>query len=358
MKKFNFLSVFMSALMILAFVMMSCTKEGQPGAEGPAGSQGPKGEDGINGTDGTAGCVQCHNTNQTMVAVELQWEHSIHATGGNFERNDVGCAVCHTSQGFLERMANGTQTTAAPIANPNPPNCYTCHSIHKTYTPDDWSLTYADPVALWFPAGETVDYGEGNLCANCHQARIVSPVPVPGSSDTYQMKSSRYGTHHSPVANMLAGVGGYEVSNYENSMHGTLVEDGCVNCHMASAYGWQAGGHTTKIEYEFHGATEVNLAGCTSCHSDTDELATLLEETQTEISGMIDNLRTILKDKGWLGDDDLFKASSSAPLSLTADELGACLNFQMTLEDKSNGVHNYKYTKALLENSIAALGGE
>jgi hypothetical protein len=124
---------------------------------------------------------------------------------------------------------------------------------------------------------------------------------------------------------------------------------------MSAAYGWQAGGHTTKIEYDYHGETEVNFAGCISCHSDEEELAEELEETQTEINGLIDNLRTILKDRGYLGDDDLFLASSSSPLNLTADELGACLNFQMVLEDKSGGVHNHKYAKALLENSIDAL---
>ncbi len=350
MKRKGFMTFLMSAFVVAVFVMSGCTKEGPPG---PAG---PKGEDGINGNDGTAGCIQCHNSDQTLAAVTMQWEHSVHATGGNFERNTTSCAPCHTSQGFLERMAAGTQVTAEDIANPNPPNCYTCHNIHKTYTVDDWALTYADPITLWYPTGaEAVDYGKGNICGNCHQARIVNPVPVPGSGVTYKLTNSRYGTHHSPVANMLAGLGGYEKEDYDNSPHGSLVEDGCVTCHMADAYGWQAGGHTTKIEYDYHGSIEVNFAGCTTCHSDEDKLATELEETQTEIAGMIDNLRTILKDRGYLGDDDLFLASSGSPLNLTADELGACLNFQMVLEDKSNGVHNYQYSKKLLEESISDL---
>lgn len=350
MSKSGFVTIFMSALLISLFMMSGCTKQGPPGPEGP------KGEDGISGTDGTAGCIQCHNTDQTIAAVTLQWEHSVHATGGNFERNTTSCAPCHTSQGFLERMATGAKATAEDIANPNPPNCYTCHNIHKTYTVDDWALTYADPVTLWYPAdAEVVDYGKGNQCANCHQARVVSPVPVPGSGDIYKLTNSRYGTHHSPVANMLAGVGGYEDGDYENSPHGSLVEDGCVTCHMSTAYGWQAGGHTTKIEYDYHGTMELNLAGCTSCHSDEEELVSEIEEVQTEVIGLLDNLRTILKDKGYLGDDDLFLASSGSPLNLTADELGACLNFQMVLEDKSNGVHNQEYAKELLEKSIDAL---
>jgi hypothetical protein len=42
-------------------------------------------------------------------------------------------------------------------------------------------------------------------------------------------------------------------------------------------------------------------------------------------------------------------------LSLTNAQYGACLNFQLCLRDYSLGIHNYKYTRALLKNTIAKL---
>jgi hypothetical protein len=161
---------------------------------------------------------------------------------------------------------------------------------------------------------------------------------------------------------MIAGAGGYEVgSGYENSMHSTLIDDACITCHMADAYGIQAGGHQMGAAYEYHGHTEPLVAGCTNCHEDEDALITKLENTQTEINGLLAELKTILMDKSLLSEDDYVTgpdgeyASSGNPAETTADELGAILNYQLVREDRSAGVHNYAYAKALLENSIASL---
>ncbi len=348
MKNLTFLTGFGAALVFGAVIISGCTKEGPAGPQGP---QGPKGEDGINGTDGTAGCIQCHDNSQVFEAKVIQWEHSKHATGGDFDRNSTSCAPCHTSQGFLERMAAGTMTTSAAIENPNPQNCYTCHKIHSTFTSDDYNFTYTDPVALWF-GDATVDFGEGNLCANCHQARIPSPAPVVGSSDTYHISNSHWGPHHSPVANILSGHGGYEVgTGYENSPHSSIVENACVTCHMGEAVGDLAGGHTMNITYEAEGSENFNTAGCAQCHSDNDDLLAKITETQSTIQGLLDQLKTILVNAAILTAD----GHLNAPLDLTADQLGALLNYNLIMEDKSLGVHNFKYEKTLLTNSIASL---
>jgi hypothetical protein len=41
--------------------------------------------------------------------------------------------------------------------------------------------------------------------------------------------------------------------------------------------------------------------------------------------------------------------------ALTNAQFGAILNFQLLVRDASGGVHNYAYTKKLLENTIAAI---
>lgn len=349
----------LGTLVVLAMLSISCTKEGPAG---PAGANGTNGEDGIDGQDGTATCIQCHDDSQVMFAKSMQWENSVHAQGGTFARNGTSCAPCHVSQGFLERMASGEQTTSDAILNPNPVNCYTCHNVHATYTPDDWALTYAEPVYFWFLGNNTgpeyYDWNKGNLCANCHQSRIASPFPTVGSSETYTITSYRYGPHHGPQSNLLAGISGYEVAgsmNYTNAMH-TNIENGCVTCHMADAPGIDMGGHAMNVGID----GSINDSGCLECHPDGIDDAT--EALQEEIHMLLEELHNLLiaqsisDSAGYLlGDDGENRASSSNPANLTATEAGTFFNFKFIEEDRSGGVHNWKYAKALLTNSIEAI---
>lgn len=356
MRKQNILNYVFYIMLALMVGLAACTKEGPAGpagADGTNGLPGADGEDGIDGQDGTATCVQCHDDSQIGFGKTLQWEASTHATGGNFERNTESCAPCHTSQGFLERMAADAQVTAAPVNNPNPPNCYTCHQIHSTYEVSDWALTYKDAVTLWHPVETkaSVDLGTGNLCANCHQARIPVPMPVPGGENV-TITSPYWGAHHGPVANIIGQAGGYEVgSGYESSFHATGVSNSCKTCHMATAYGVQAGGHNMGMTYAYHGHDVINTAGCVSCHTDADALDTKIENTKAEIDGLLTQLGDIL-----IAQEVMDETYHSIPKEMSADQAGGILNFNMVREDKSHGIHNFKYAKTLLTNSIASLG--
>ena len=346
MKKFNAFYFFATLFVAFMLIFASCTKEGPAG---PAGKDGTNGIDGTDGVDGTTTCVECHSDNQVLFARENQWAASTHATGGNFERNDAECAACHTSQGFLERMANGTHEADGKVNNPNPPNCYTCHQIHSTYTPEDLAFTYAEPLQLWI-SGTDVDMGAGNLCANCHQPRIPDPLPVPGG-DNVTIGSPYWGAHHGPQAAILVGGGGYEVgSGYSNSAHTVMVSDGCVTCHMAEPYGVQAGGHSMGMTYDYHGHEVINTAGCVECHTDEAALETKIEDTQANIEGLLTDLSSLLIAQGVL--DSSYHA---VPGEMSSDQAGGVMNFNMVREDGSFGVHNHAYAKKLLENSIESL---
>jgi formate-dependent nitrite reductase cytochrome c552 subunit len=329
--------------------------QGPAGVQGPQGPQGPGGANGQNGQNGAESCLECHGNNQLITAKIFQWENSIHALGGHYERNAASCAGCHTSQGFLDRIATGEMNASADVADPLPQNCYTCHNIHQSYTDADWSLTSQDPVTLWV-TGETVDIGKGNQCINCHQARVPSPaIPAPGTAGTFTVTSSRFGPHHGAQGMAFTGKGGFEVgTGYTNSAHTAVITNSCITCHMADvAGGRDAGGHTFRVVSE---DGELNTNGCVTCHSNTDALETLVEDTQAEIAQLLNDLGTKLIEKGFLRDNfESVNASSSAPLELTAEELGALWNYQYVREDQSFGIHNYKYIKTLLENSIAAL---
>jgi hypothetical protein len=58
-------------------------------------------------------------------------------------------------------------------------------------------------------------------------------------------------------------------------------------------------------------------------------------------------------DKGWISEPG--GTWEGTPLTVTADEAGAMLNYQSVLEDKSMGVHNPPYIIALLTNTIESL---
>jgi hypothetical protein len=352
MKKINNF-FFIGGVALMLLVSASCTKEGP---QGIAGKDGTNGIDGTNGTDGTTTCVECHSSNQMLYARENQWAASMHATGAAFERNEGECAVCHTSQGFIGNLDGSYdwQAEGAMIENPNPQNCYACHKIHETYTSADLALTVTGPVELRNTGGATHDFGKGSVCASCHQGRTVDPWPVAGGADI-TVTSSRYGVHHGPQANAIAGVGMglFEVgSGLVNSAHATQVENTCVTCHMAEAYGTQSGGHTMWMGYDYHGSTVLNTAGCeaSGCHAGEDVQA-MTEEFQAEISTLLAELKVKLDAAGITAEGSDNSVNGTYPGVVA----GACLNYKALTEDKSLGVHNPKYIKKLLENSIAAL---
>lgn len=338
----------LSLAMLLPF--MGC--EGDQGPLGPIGPEGPIGPMGENGAQN---CMDCHGNSQLITAKMFQWEHSVHATGGHFDRNATSCAVCHTSQGFLERVNTGATSTAATIEDPLPINCYTCHKIHSTYTQADWEFTRTAPVTLWV-GGQTLDFGDANLCISCHQSRAVSPVlPDPATGGTINITNSRYGPHHGPQGEMLPGINGYEVAGpapYENSAHTLLlannVRNACIACHMGTAQAVNSGGHTFRVISE---DGDLNHAACVECHLVADELDDLVMDRQGQIEARLEELRLLLIDRGLLnGTTDL-----AIPGSFEGHEAGALFNYRFVQEDHSRGVHNFKYANALLVNSIASL---
>ncbi len=343
--------LFVFALMA-AMVMGLSACEGDEGPAGPAGPQGPQGP---MGESGTQNCIQCHGSSQAITVKQYQYEQSTHAIGGHSYQNGTSCAVCHTSQGFLERIASGGATTAAPINDPLPPNCYTCHQIHKTYTTDDWALTQEQPVTTWV-GNHTLNFGKSNLCISCHQSRPASPaLPDPTTGGTVNITSSRYGPHHGPQGLMLPGLTGYEVPGpmpYENSAHTLLLANAganaCVACHMAGNNGTGAGGHTFNVVNE---SGAINFAACSACHTVAADLNALVDDRQAQIEAKMAELRQLLIDRGLLNET----TDLAIPGSFEGHEAGALYNYRFVQEDQSLGVHNFKYAMALLTNAIAAL---
>lgn len=342
MKKLQtILSGLLSSILVIGFFVFT------------VGCEGPEGPEGISGIDGNGTCMECHNVSSDLKARIIQYQNSLHATGDAFARNDVSCAPCHSSEGFRERIMTGAQTTAGIIENPTPPDCRTCHNIHSTYTDKDYNLTTTAPVKLWV-GGATVDVGKGNLCVNCHQPRPTTPLPVPSDvmTDSLTLTNNRWGPHYGTQSVILAGVGGVQFPDpavpYKSSIHKTAVKDGCVGCHMQSPYGNQAGGHTMLMGYGEEGETPLAKV-CAKCHEGATNFN--LAGTQTTIDSLMTVLKDILVEKGIYNTaNDLAKTGKHQ-----ANVACAYYNYKTVVYDRSRGVHNFQYTKALLINSISKL---
>ncbi|MDZ4231016.1 MAG: cytochrome c3 family protein [Dehalococcoidales bacterium] len=269
---------------------------------------------------------------------------STHGTGTAYGRStSAGCAGCHSSEGWVARIAAGISNpdnVQQGVTNPTPPNCRTCHDIHNTYTEADFALRTTEPVTL-YASGATFDMGEGNLCATCHQPRR----EMEAVDGVVKVDSTHWGPHHGPQSTMLLGIGGAGVSGGPSG-HYMAVTEGCPVCHMAND------------RHEMKAA----VSACQSCHSGLTNFD--YNGVQTEVEGLLQELAELLMAKGMLASashepyhagialSDLHPVVGNYPEAQAA----ALWNFiYISVEDSSKGVHNSKYTIDLLESSIAAL---
>lgn len=134
---------------------------------------------------------------------------------------------------------------------------------------------------------------------------------------------------------MLLGVAGAGEVEGSPSAHATMVEDTCVTCHL---------GENADHSYE------PDVAACQSCHSGMESF----DDTglQTEVQEGLDQIEQALLARGWLDEE-----GHPAVTSIPAPEAWALWNWiYIAHEDKSLGVHNPSYTRALIEASLEALG--
>lgn len=281
-------------------------------------------------------CTECHNDTTLITGKETAWSESLHGTGEAYVRaTSAGCAGCHSGGGFSAMVEAGLNPGSVEEGDPDPTrqDCRACHQIHTSYTGEDWALATTDPVELYAIEGVTFDGGEGNLCANCHQPRRDFPAAENGVITGI---TSHWGPHHGPQSAMLLGVAGGGAEGSPSS-HATMVENTCVACHMG-----EGASHTF----------EPSVAACQACHADAENFD--INGTQTEIQEQLDELGNALVALGVLSDItvDGHPTVEEAPENVAL----ALYNWiYIAHEDKSLGVHNPAYTRALLEASFAAL---
>jgi len=281
-------------------------------------------------------CTQCHNAGTELTGREQAWETSLHGSGEIFieDGEEAGCAGCHSGAGFSAMIAAGQTpgTNTAESPNPTRQDCRACHQIHETYTASDWGLETTAPVALYAPAivGSTYNGGEGNLCAVCHQPRRTFPAATDGKVAV----TARFGPHHAPQAAMLLGIAGAGATAGSPFIHYTAVADTCVGCHMG-----EDASHTFA----------PRLEACVTCHPAAEDFD--VDGTQTEVTGMLDDLQAALTAAGLLDAEGQIVAGTYPEA-----QAAALWNWlYVGREDKSLGVHNPPYAKALLQAGLDAM---
>jgi hypothetical protein len=313
--------------------------QGEPGPAGPSGPAGPEGPEGPAGAAAAMGdltCTECHTDTTLITGKHTAWSESLHGTGEAYVRGtSADCAGCHSGGGFSAMVAAGLNPSEVEEGDPNPTrqDCRACHQVHVTYTGEDWALETTDPVDLYATEGVTFDGGEGNLCANCHQARRAFPAAEDGMITGI---TSHWGPHHGPQSSMLMGVAGAGAEG-SPSAHAQMVENTCVTCHLGDS-----ASHTF----------EPDVAACQECHSGAESFD--INGVQTEVQAQLDELGDALVAAGVLSDTtvDGHPTVEEAPEGLAT----ALYNWiYIAHEDKSLGVHNPAYTQALLDAAFAAL---
>jgi hypothetical protein len=359
---------------------------------------------------GNTGCSPCH----TQEAFKYMVSHNVPSTftkGSNGKyANDyvtiasaaIGNITCFTCHSSLHTTFEGTDfsplTTTAPVsmtmwAGAKSINlaqdggmgnlCVKCHQPRPLTT----STTLTD--------GRVVNY---DSLAN-YPTRIFYDNAVGNKAPNQVVPSYRTHVHYGTVGAIYAGVGGVEFQGmpYESSYHTTHAS--CEDCHMVDpidGVNGKAGGHTFWAKGNFNGCN------ATDCHEGMSSSSTLWTGTRTDVKALLDALADKINAVGggtpilhsesdasanlWAGNTtgnwdgylniydpstnpggawknpgstssytDAQKAINNAlPTfpSLTNGVMGAMINFQMCLREFSLGIHNTKYTKALLQNSI------
>jgi hypothetical protein len=343
---------------LLFFALQGCTHEDYIPVPGPAGADGTNGTNGINGT---TECATCHSKAHTG-PINASFALSVHAIETMHETtnasgalislttseytNRTGCVECHTSQGYIDKLngdvlKTGTGTALGFPAYPGGKqaiSCTTCHNKHSSFDfkndGNDYALRQGfTPVVLAADASYKMDMGTSNTCVNCHQPRSLPPTTA-----TVKL-SSRFGPHHGPQSTLLEGIQGALIVGStaypapKSAKHRT--GSSCVSCHMGKTTDGKNGAHT------WHPTPNA----CTTCH--TGGAPASVGGYDADMA----TLQTLLVAKGaWSTATGAF-TSNTVPLNVAQ----AAWNYSLLLEDRSKGIHNPSYAKALLKNSIETL---
>jgi hypothetical protein len=265
--------------------------------------------------------------------IKDQWTHSPHSlsmdTGEEQQRmNQVGCAHCHTAQGYWHEIL-GKKESAAPYQNAVGITCIACHYTNE-------------------PREKGAKLRAGNVesaCTGCHDILV---------------QNDEKGFSSCPQGSILKGKGGMAFADeiFPSGQH-SRIEKNCVGCHMAGSpkgVTQRVGGHTFRVITKNQKDPVINSKGCLGCH-ETMSLE-LVRRSQDKIKQQLKELANLLPRREVKSPKPWEEPKFPQDPSLSKIESLASYNYYTVWKDGTFGVHNPVYIKKLLEASIQALKKE
>jgi len=324
-----------------------------------------------------------------------------------------GCGLkCHTTTGFKSFIANQSAALVPFKTNPNDKTMEVirCDACHRDYS---WALNKVNggAVALPYPA-YTADTavpasGDSNLCIGCHIG-LLSGKQIVSAASVDGVKFEAFSPHYKTSAAVLYGLNGYEFPEknhsdyvpgfFEHNKPGTDAAFGfgtkngaCVVCHMwvdaanQKNHGMEPVAYTgmgTVAGREKIDATISKISAsavCAACHTGGYALtAASLDAEKKQFKAELDALIAAFDARGisfdaidgphYFSDNTADKAysgvvngakskyailwSSVAPDGNGKKMAGAAFNLLMLIKDSGAYVHNSRYAKTLLYDSL------
>ncbi len=297
-------------------------------------------------------CVAaCHSDQNSILDIaKEEFYNAGHASGrlvdttisdgfGQYKTNVCG-PMCHSSQGYI------AQATAA-VSEPLAMACKTCHDYHTTW---DYTLRFDNPVTLI--NGGTFDVSNSNNCVMCHKSirDVATEVNVifDANENDSVLITDFWGPHGSNQAEMFLGQGGFEYTgvDYSNLKHAVSFSGGCVKCHVSVTNGFSLGGHSMNMTD--NGIENIASCNVSGCHIASTAIAAFDTYNNT----------TTLQEYFDAMDSLAFKLDSLGLLDTVGyvrpeGVVGAIYNYRFLTGDRSNGIHNPKYSLRLASSSVA-----
>lgn len=343
-------------------------------------------------------CSNCHNAHTTNLDNNIDWAASGHAdktAAGAWahynwsQSSRTQCQRCHTTSGFsalADSAINGTvYSPPLSVNNSFKPEMLECNGCHtsvyggKLRNPGKFvvhtNTTYVG-TGYVFPAGRSIPNIFGSyICVNCHSGTetgeyIKSAPTISGSN------FGTFNSHYFAAGGILFRTIGYEYSgqtysNYTFFRHdkigtadaaGTGTNGPCVECHMG-----QPDSHLflplTRSAVT-GSVTSIDNPLCATCHGGALTPAILNEQEEgyenalVALEAAMEGLTTPI----YYCQDSYpyFFKTAACPGAFAdaftawpnADTLGAAFNLNMLKHMGMAVVHNRRYTKLLIFDSI------
>ncbi len=312
-------------------------------------------------------CMQCHDA-PNKHRLGSYWAASNHSTmalsAGEASRS--ACWPCHSGSAMIDYAKNINSPDYSKTQVNTSISCVTCHDPHSDENPNQLRLVTMKPLMNGYVPPANVG-GKGVLCMNCHRARVNAKDKVEAQARVF---GDRFYNHYSPQGDMFLGSNagytyGLPIEGIGTHLH---LKDGCVTCHMATRVNGSSSHSNHEMKMTDDQGNDI-VTACKTCHGDITKFDDVkaysdydgdgvVEGAQSEVHGLMDQLHDILP-KNAAGDVINMRADS---VKVKADKnypanLAAIWNYYAVKYDWSYGVHNTKYTIAILKASLGSLTG-